>query len=130
VGRVARRYIPADDRRRRPRYPRAERQGRVGHGDVLGEFITTVAEAARDGANTRGMLRGERAARTSAANVSVKLTGSARSRDERARTVRDSPSARGRRTSFVDIDENTPYTDKTAGGLVRAVRSEGFGRRC
>lgn len=128
VGRVARRYIAGETLEDAVRVIRGlNDEGVSATVDVLGEFITDIAEAeatAAEYARAQGAIQREGLH----ANISVKLTafGLGIDPDRCAALVRGLASRAAEQRSFVRIDmENTPYTDATL-GLVRTLRKEGL----
>jgi proline dehydrogenase len=132
VGRVARRYIAGetiDDAVRAIRELNA--RGAEATVDVLGEFITDIAEA-RATASEYGRMLDAIAREKLRANVSVKLTAFGLGLDDAAcaALVRELAQKVAAQQSFLRIDmENTPYTDATL-AMVRKLRSEGLPVGC
>jgi proline dehydrogenase len=129
VGRVARRYIAGETVDDAVRAIRALNEtGCEATVDVLGEFITDIAEARATAAEYARVLDAIEEHRLRA-NVSVKLTAFGLGLDDAAcgDLVRGlARKVASRDGGFVRIDmENTPYTDRTL-LLVRELRSEGL----
>jgi len=133
VGRVARRYIAGeavDDAVRVIRGLNAK--GASATVDVLGEFITDVAEARATAAEYARMIDAIEREKLRA-NISVKLTAFGLGLDDDVcrGLVRDLAKKVARLPNgFLRIDmENSPYTDRTL-ALVRELRSEGLPTGC
>lgn len=132
VGRVARRYIAGETVADAVRVIRAlNEKGAAATVDVLGEFITDMAEARRTAAQYEQVLDAIESEKLRA-NVSIKLTAFGLGIDESAcaalvRALAVKIAAQG---TFLRVDmENSPYTDRTL-ALVRGLRSEGLPAGC
>jgi proline dehydrogenase len=132
VGRVARRYIAGETTADAVRVIRElNAKGADATVDVLGEFISDIAEARETAAEYGRMLEAIEREKLRA-NLSVKLTAFGLGLDDAvcASLVRDLAQKVAARGSFLRIDmENTPYTDATL-TLVRTLRSEGLPVGC